>query len=81
MVVDTTLRPQGEWSRRGLRFTIPRDSLLALEESWPVVEVMLGVRKTADDPTGVAWTYAHAVKPFFPRTAAPRRSGASLSTP
>jgi hypothetical protein len=81
VVVDTTLHPRGEWSRRRLRFTIPRDSAFALGESWPVVEVVLGVRKTADNPSGMAWTYAHAAKPFFQRTNPPRKSAAGLSEP
>jgi hypothetical protein len=65
LAVDTTLRLGGTWSRRGLRFTIPIDSTFALTESWPVVEVVLRVAKTEDNPVGLAWTYAHARKPFF----------------
>jgi hypothetical protein len=63
--VGATLRPGAEWNRRKLRFTIPLDSTFALKESWPVVEVILRVPRTEDNPVGRAWTYAHAPKPFF----------------
>jgi hypothetical protein len=66
--VRATLRRGAEWRRRNLRFAIPLDSALALKESWPVVEVVLGVRRTEDNPYGRAWTYAHAAKSFFART-------------
>jgi hypothetical protein len=63
--VRAMLRPGAEWSRRSLRFTIPIDSTFALKKSWPVVEVILRVPRTEDNPDGRAWTYAHAAKPFF----------------
>ncbi|MFL5605058.1 MAG: hypothetical protein ACJ8AD_01305 [Gemmatimonadaceae bacterium] len=63
--VGATLRPGAEWHRERLRFTIPLDSTFALKESWPVLEVILRVRRTEDNPDGRAWTYAHAKKPFF----------------
>jgi hypothetical protein len=63
--VGVTLRPGAEWNRRRLRFTIPLDSTFALQRSWPVVEVILRVPRTEDNPYGRAWTYAHAAKPFF----------------
>jgi hypothetical protein len=71
--VDTTLSPQGTWSRRQLRFTIPIDSTFALRESWPVVDVMLAVPRTASNTIGRSWTYGHGPKPFFAQTAAPSR--------
>ncbi|MDQ6635367.1 MAG: hypothetical protein M3Z10_11510, partial [Gemmatimonadota bacterium] len=66
--VRATLRPGAEWRQRNLRFAIPLDSAFALKESWPVVEVVLGVPRTEDNPIGRAWTYAHAAKSFFART-------------
>jgi hypothetical protein len=52
-------------SRRDLRFTIPIDTTFELLESWPVVEVILGAQRTADNPYGLAWTYAHGTRKFF----------------
>jgi hypothetical protein len=63
--VDTTLRKNGEWRRKIERFTIPIDSSFALSKSWPLFEVYLRVPKTAGNPLGVAWTYAHERKGFF----------------
>lgn len=63
--VDTVLRQGGQWTRDSLRVTIPIDSSFALAESWPVLELILRVAPTAENPQGIAWTYAHARKPFF----------------
>jgi len=63
--VDTTLRQGGEWRRRVRRFMIPLDSSFDLVKSWPVFEVHLRAPVTADNPLGVAWTYAHERKGFF----------------
>jgi hypothetical protein len=65
VIVDTTLRRDGEWRRAGIRFTIPIDSTFELRDSWPVLEVNLSVLKTEANPSGIAWTYSHATKPFF----------------
>lgn len=63
--LDTTLADQREWMRTRQRFTIPLDSLFLLEQSWPTFEVILRTPRTADNPYGVAWTYAHAPMGFF----------------
>jgi len=65
LVVDTTLRRGGEWSRQNVRFSIPIDTSFALTTSWVVLEVMLSVPKTADNPSGLAWTYAHGPRGLF----------------
>jgi hypothetical protein len=65
--VDTTLRKDGEWRRTVKRFVIPIDSTLDLKKSWPMFEVYLSVPKTADNPHGIAWTYAHEQRGFFVR--------------
>jgi hypothetical protein len=48
-----------------LRFTIPRDSADALLDRWIVFTHHLTVPKTADNPYGVAWTYAHLPDTIF----------------
>jgi hypothetical protein len=63
--VDTTLHQGGQWQRWARRFVIPLDPTLDLAKSWPVFQVHLSVPKTADNPSGVAWTYAHERKDFF----------------
>ena len=63
--VDTTLRIGGEWRRGVRRFVIPIDESFPLAKSWPVFEVYLRVPSTADNPLGIAWTYAHGRKAFF----------------
>jgi len=65
--VDTTLRQGGEWRRTTRRFVIPIDSAFDVSKAWPVFEVYLTVPKTADNPLGLAWTYAHERKEFFRR--------------
>ncbi len=65
--VDTTLHKGGVWSRKVRRFMIPIDSSFDLAKSWPVFEVNLSVPKTAENPLGRAWTYAHERKGFFTR--------------
>ena len=65
LAVDTTLRQGGEWRRQVKRFMVPIDSSFALAKSWPVFQVHLNVPKTADNPLGLAWTYAHERKAFF----------------
>jgi hypothetical protein len=63
--VDTTLRKGGEWRRDVRRFVIPIDSTFDLVKSWPVFQVHVGVPRTAENPLGRAWTYAHGRKGFF----------------
>ena len=63
--VDTTLRQGGEWKRNVKRLVIPIDPSFDLEKSWPVFQVYLSVPKTAENPYGSAWTYAHEQKVFF----------------
>jgi hypothetical protein len=63
--LDTVFAAQQEWVRTRQRFTIPIDSAFPLERSWPSFEVILKVPKTADNPYGVAWTYAHAPLAYF----------------
>ena len=71
--VDTTLRIGGEWRRGVRRFVIPIDESFALAKSWPVFEVYLRVPSTADNPLGIAWTYAHERKAFFSTVANVKR--------
>jgi hypothetical protein len=63
--VDTTLRLGGEWRRGVRRFVIPIDDSFDLARSWPVFEIYLRVPSTAENPLGIAWTYAHERKAFF----------------
>ena len=63
--VDTTLYKGGEWRRGVKRFVIPLDSAFNVSKSWPLFEVHLSVPKTADNPLGIAWTYAHERRGFF----------------
>jgi hypothetical protein len=63
--VDTTLRKGGEWRRSVRRFVIPVDSTFDIRKSWPMLQVHVGVPVTTDNPSGLAWTYAHAPKVFF----------------
>jgi hypothetical protein len=63
--VKTSLRKDQEWHRRVTRFTIPIDSTFDLAKSWPLFQVHLKVPKTASNPYGLAWTYAHERKGFF----------------
>lgn len=63
--VDTTLRQGGEWRRAVRRCMIPIDPSFDLAKSWPVFEVHLSAPRTADNPLGLAWTYAHERKGFF----------------
>jgi hypothetical protein len=65
LAVDTTLRLNGQWSRKVKRFTIPIESSFDLAKSWPVFELSLSVPTTPDNPYGLAWTYAHERKGFF----------------
>jgi hypothetical protein len=69
MVVETPLRRGAIWAQQNLRFVIPLDSALGFDvsEGWPVLEVMLSVPRTADNPSGIAWTYAHALRGLFVR--------------
>ena len=50
---------------RLVRFTIPRDSAESLTHRWVVFTHHLSVMKTADNPLGRAWTYAHAPDAMF----------------
>ena len=63
--VKTSLRKDQQWHRRVTRFTIPIDSTFDLAKSWPLFQVHLRVPKTASNPLGLAWTYAHERKGFF----------------
>ena len=63
--LDRVFAAQQEWLRTRLRFSIAIDSQFPLERSWPSFEVILRMPKTADNPYGVAWTYAHAPMAFF----------------
>jgi hypothetical protein len=63
--VKQSLAVKDEWSRTRLRFSIPVDATFPVERAWPVFETFLSVRKTADNPYGTAWTYAHAPEGFF----------------
>jgi hypothetical protein len=63
--VHKTLRKNEEWRRQVTRFTIPIDSSFALAKSWPLFQVHVSVPKTADNPLGLGWTYAHERKGFF----------------
>jgi hypothetical protein len=63
--VDTTLRKGGEWRRRTRRFVIPVDSTFNITESWPVLQVHVRAPVSADNPDGLAWTYAHERKGFM----------------
>jgi hypothetical protein len=63
--VGASLRPGATWSGTGLRFMIPIDSTVDLGLTWPVVEVVLRVAKTAGNPQGRAWTYAHGARGYF----------------
>ena len=65
LVVDTVLRRGATWTRSRHRFTIAVDSTFALGRSWPVLEVSMSVPKTASNPYGLAWTYAHGRRGFF----------------
>jgi hypothetical protein len=73
VAVDTTLRRGGEWRRRIRRFVIPLDPDFDLSRSWPVFEIYLNVSPTADNPGGLAWTYAHEKKTFFMHPALSRQ--------
>jgi len=63
--VDTTLKQGQEWRRGAKRFVIPLDSAFDLNSTWPMFEVYLSVPETADNPRGIAWTYAHERRGFF----------------
>ena len=63
--VDTTLRKGGEWRRGVRRFVIPVDSTVDIRKSWPMFQVHIHAPVTPDNPSGLAWTYAHAPKAFF----------------
>jgi hypothetical protein len=63
--VSTSLRKDQEWHSRVTRFTIPIDSSFPLARSWPLFQVHLKVARSASNPLGVAWTYAHGRKGFF----------------
>ena len=63
--VDTTLHQNGEWRRQTRRFMIPIDSTVELGKSWPLFQVHVRAPVTADNPSGLAWTYAHERKGFF----------------
>ena len=67
IAVDTVLRQGGEWRRNVRRFVIPLDGSIDLAKTWPLFQVHLSVPKTADNPGGNAWTYAHAPRFFFAR--------------
>ena len=63
--VDTTLRKGGEWRRTTRRFVIPVDSTFDIRKGWPMFQVHIHAPVTPDNPSGLAWTYAHAPKVFF----------------
>lgn len=50
-----------------MRFTIPRDSSESLSDRWVVFSHHLTVPKTASNPYGIAWTYAHLSDTMFKR--------------
>jgi hypothetical protein len=74
--IRRTLAAGADWSRRGVRWMIPIGPDISgletpsseealLRRWWPVFEVVLRVPRTADNPYGVAWTYAHEREGFF----------------
>jgi hypothetical protein len=69
--VDTTLVRGQEWRRNVVRFTIPIDSTFELPKSWPLFQVHVRAPVTPDNPSGLAWTYAHARKGFFEKLPRP----------
>ena len=63
--VDTTLRKGGEWRRGIRRFVMPVDSTFDIRKSWPMFQAHVHAPVTPDNPSGLAWTYAHTPKAFF----------------
>jgi hypothetical protein len=64
-VVGQALAAGTEWQRAGVRFTVPIDSTIKLVDAWPVFSVHVAAPKTPDNPSGLAWTYAHGPEGFF----------------
>ena len=65
LAVGRRFAPKDTWARKRIRFSIAADSTFELARSWPTFEVFMSLPRTADNPYGTAWTYAHAPEGFF----------------